>query len=130
MYTNTFKNELTTYQKGNLLLNTCGILFYCRNGARSTAKCTGFIIMVFILFDFILNIPVNKFSVISAHSTKIKMRGSREGVAEGPDPLPGKSETFGALYNTGPDPLENQKLPSQHSILVGNYRLASVLLLG
>ena len=29
--------------------------------------------------------------------TKIKMRGSREGVAEGPDPLPGKSETFGAL---------------------------------
>ena len=31
--------------------------------------------------------------------------------------------------NTGPDPLENQKLPSQHSIL-GNYRPASVLLLG
>ena len=84
----------------------------------------------FILFDFILNIPVNKFSVMSAHSTKIKMRGSREGVAEGPDPLPGKSETFGALYNTGPDPLENQKPPSQHSILVGNYRPASVLLLG
>ena len=53
--------------------------------------------MVFILFDFILNIPVNKFSVVSAHSTKIKNRGSREGVAEGPDPLPGKSETFGAL---------------------------------
>ena len=130
MYTNTFKNELTTYQKGKLLLNTCGISFYCRNGARSTTKCTGFIIMVFILFDFILNIPVNKFSVMSAHSTKINTRGSREGVAEGPDPLPGKSETFGALYNTGPDPLENQKLPSQHSILVGNYRLASVLLLG
>ena len=86
--------------------------------------------MGFILFEFILNIPVNKFSVMSAHSTKIKMRGSREGVAEGPDRLPGKSETFGALYNTGPDPLENQKLPSQHSILVGNYRPASVLLLG
>ena len=51
----------------------------------------------FILFDFILNISVNKFSVKWAHSTKIKMRGSREGVAEGPDPLPGKSETFGAL---------------------------------
>ena len=43
--------------------------------------------MVFILFDFILNIPVNKFSVMSAHLSKIKTRG----------PLPGKSETFGAL---------------------------------
>ena len=53
--------------------------------------------MVFILFDFILNIPVNKFSVMSAISTKITMRGSRDGVAEGFDPLPGKSETFGAL---------------------------------
>ena len=47
--------------------------------------------MVFILFDFILNIPVNNFAVMSAHSTKIKMCRSREGVAEGPDPLPGKS---------------------------------------
>ena len=37
MYTNTFKNELTTDQKRKLLLNTCGILFYCRNGAKSTA---------------------------------------------------------------------------------------------
>ena len=53
--------------------------------------------MVFILFDFIFNIPVNKFSVMSAHSIKIKMRGSREGLAEGPDLIPGKSETFGAL---------------------------------
>ena len=97
MYTNTFKNELTTDQKGKLLLNTCGILFYCRNGAKMYANCKGFIIMVFILFDFILNIPVNNFSVMSAHSTRIKMRGSKEGVAEGPSPLPGKSETFGAL---------------------------------
>ena len=102
MYTKTFKNELTTDQKGKLLLNTCGILFCCRNGAKTTshkayANCTGFIIMFFILFGFILNIPVNNFSVMLAHSTKIKMCGSREGVAEGPDPLPGKSETFGAL---------------------------------
>ena len=37
MYTNTFKNELTTDQKHKLLFNTCGILFYCRNGAKSTA---------------------------------------------------------------------------------------------
>ena len=34
---------------------------------------------------------------IAAHSTKIKMRGSREGVAEGPESHPDKSETFGAL---------------------------------
>ena len=53
--------------------------------------------MVFILLYFNLNIPVNNFSVMSAHSTKIKMRGPREGVAEGPDPLPGKLEAFGAL---------------------------------
>ena len=37
MYTNTFKNELTTDQKRKFLLNTCGILFYCRNDAKSTA---------------------------------------------------------------------------------------------
>ena len=53
--------------------------------------------MFFILFDFILNIPANIFSVMSVHSTQIKMRGSREGVEEGPDPFPGKPETFGAL---------------------------------
>ena len=58
--------------------------------------------MVFSLFDFILNIPVNNFLVLSVHSTKIKMRGSREGVAEGPNPLPGKSETFGALWQYWP----------------------------
>ena len=46
---------------------------------KTYANCTGFIIMVFILIDFILNIPVNKLTVMSAHSTKIKMRGSREG---------------------------------------------------
>ena len=33
----TFKNEVTTDQKGKFLLNTCGILFYCRNGEKSTA---------------------------------------------------------------------------------------------
>ena len=37
MYTNTFKNEVTTDQNGKLLLNTCGILCYCRNGEKSTA---------------------------------------------------------------------------------------------
>ena len=53
MYTNTFKNEVTTDQKGKLLLNTCGILFYCRNGEKSTAikrmQTTGFIITFFFL---------------------------------------------------------------------------------
>ena len=99
MYTNTFKNELTTYQKGKSLLNSKYfiLLSQCRKeySYKTYANCTGFIIF----FDFILNIPVNNFSVISAYSTKIKikMRGSRERVAEGPDPLPGKSETFGAL---------------------------------
>ena len=37
MFINAFKNEVTTDQKGKLLLNTCGILFYCRNGEKSTA---------------------------------------------------------------------------------------------
>ena len=37
MYTNTFKNEVTTDQNGKLLLNTRGSLFYCRNGEKSTA---------------------------------------------------------------------------------------------
>ena len=75
MYTNTFKNELTTDQKGKLLLNTCDFLFYFRNGAKSTAikrmqTVQGSLLFFFILFDFILNIPVNNFSVMSAHSTK------------------------------------------------------------
>ena len=70
MYTNTFKNELTTDQKHKLLFNTCGILFYCRNGAKSTAlkrmqTVQGSLLCFFILFDFILNIPGNNFSVMS-----------------------------------------------------------------
>ena len=81
MYTNTFKNEVTTDQNGKLLLNTCGILFYCRNGEKSTAikrlqTVQGSVLLFFYL---ILNIQVNNFSAMSAHSTKIKMRGSREG---------------------------------------------------
>ena len=141
MYTNTFKKELTTDQKRKLLLNTCGILFYCRNGAKSTAIKRMQTVqgsLLWFLFCLILFLtsqstifqlcrdgsswvePVlsydkcvllkdttqwrrrgqkferSRFS-IAAHSTKMKMRGFREGVAEGPDPHPGKSETFGAL---------------------------------
>ena len=69
MFTNTFKNELTTDQKHKLLLNTCGILFYCRNGVNSTAlkrmQTVQGSLLCFLLFDFILNIAVNNFSVMS-----------------------------------------------------------------
>ena len=83
MYTNTFKNEVTTDQKGKLLLNTCGILFYCRNGEKSTVikrmqTVQGSLLRCFFL-NLIRNIQVNNFSVMSAHSTMNKMRGSREG---------------------------------------------------
>ena len=58
MYINTFKNEVTTDQKGKLLLNTCGILFYCRNGEKSTAikrmqTVQGSLLRVFFIFFFI-----------------------------------------------------------------------------
>ena len=66
---------------------------------------------------------------IAAHSSKIKMRGSREGWQRVLTPTLENWKPLGLFSNTGPDPLENQKLPSQHSIL-GNYRPASVLLLG
>ena len=73
--------------------------------------------MVFIWFDFILNIPVNNFSVMSAHSTEIKMRGSIEGWQRVLTPSLENRKPLGLFSNTGPDPLENQKLPSQHPIL-------------
>ena len=91
MYANTFKNELTTDQKGYFFNY---VWYFISLSYKTYANCTGFIVMVFILFDFFLNIPVKNFSVMSA---KIKMRGSREGVADGPDPLFEKSETFGTL---------------------------------
>ena len=130
MYTNTFKNEVTTDQNGKLLLNTCDILFYCRNGEKSTAikrmqTVQGSVLRFFYL---ILNIQVNNFSAMSAHSTKIKMRGSREGWQRVLVPSLESLKPLGLFSNTGPDPLENLKLLSQHSIL-GYYRPASVLLL-
>ena len=72
--------------------------------------------MVFILFNFILNIPVNKFAVMLAHSTKIKMRGSIEGWQRVLTSFLENWKPLGLFSNTGPDPLENQKQPSQHSI--------------
>ena len=47
------------------------------------------------------------------------MRGSR-GETGGPDPHPGKSQTYkniGFLKTTGPDHLKNYKVPSQDSML-------------
>ena len=110
MYINTFKNEVTTDQKGKLLLNTCGILFYCRNGEKSTAikrmqTVQGSLLRVF--FYLTLNIQENNFSVMSAHSTKIKMRGSREGWQRVLAPSLESRKPSGLLSNTGPDPLEN-----------------------
>ena len=132
MYTNTFKNEVTTDQNGKLLLNTCGILFYCRNGGKSTAikrmqTVQGSVLRCF--FYLILNIQVNNFSAMSAHSTKIKMRGSRDGWQRVLAPSLESRKPLGLFSNTGPGPLENLKLLSQHSIL-GNYPPASVMLLG
>ena len=125
MYTNTFKNELTTDQKGKLLLNTCGILFYCRNGAKAYANCKGFIIMVFILFDFILNIPVNNFQLCRRIQLGLRCADPKRGLQRVLTPSLENQKPLGLFSNTGPDPLENQKLPSQQSIL-GNYRPASI----
>ena len=99
MYTNTFKNEVTTDQKGKLLLNTCGILFYCRNGEKSTAikrmqTVQGSLLSCF--FYLILNIQVNNFQLCRRIQLRLRC-ADPERVAEGPGPLPGKSETFGAL---------------------------------
>ena len=110
MYVNSFKNEVTTDQKGKLFLNTCGILFYCRNGEKSTAikrmqTVQGSLLRVF--FHLTLNIQVNNFSVMSAHSTKIKMRRSREGWQRVLAPSLESRKPLGLFSNTGPDPLEN-----------------------
>ena len=110
MYINTFKNEVTTDQKGKLLLNTCGILFYCRNGEKSTAikrmqTVQGSLLRFF--FYLTLNIQVNNFSAMSAHSTKIKMRGSREGWQRVLAPSLESRKPLVLFSNTGPDPLEN-----------------------
>ena len=50
------------------------------------------------------------------------MRGSRGGTG-GPDPQE-NHKAIGFLSNTGPDPMEVTKLPSQHSML-GHHRPAT-----
>ena len=60
-----------------------------------------------VVFYLTLNIQVNNFSVMSAHSTKIKMRGSREGWQRVLAPSLESRKPLGLFSNTGPDPLEN-----------------------
>ena len=78
MYTYTFKNELTTYQKGKSLLNSWYFISLsqcCKEYSYKTyASCTWFIIMVFILFDFILNIPVNNFQLHRRIQLRLRLR--------------------------------------------------------
>ena len=173
MYTNTFKNELTTDQKHKLLFNACGILFYCRNGAKSTALkrtqtvqgsllCFLFCLILFLTsqwtifrlcrdgsswvepvlsYDYYVllkdttqwrrrgqKFERSRYS-IAAHSTKSKMRGSREGAAEGPDPPPLKiGNLWGSLAILVQIPWKIKSY--QASIPYSNHRPASVLLLG
>ena len=134
MYVNTFKNELTTYQKGKLLLNTCGILFYCRKGAKSTAiKRTQTVQGSLLWFLFCLILFLTPQSTIFQLCRRIQLRlrcaDPERGWQSVLTPSLENRKPLGLFSNTGPDPLENQNLPSQHSIL-GNYRPASVLLLG
>ena len=107
MYINTFKNEVTTDQKGKLLLNTCGTLFYCRNGATAIKRMLTVRGSLLRFFYLTLNIRVNNFSIMSAHSTKIKMRGSREGWQRVLAPSLESRKPLGLFSYTGPDPLEN-----------------------
>ena len=56
--------------------------------------------MVFILFDFFLNIPINNISVMSAHPE----RGWQMVLT----PSLENRKPLGLFSNTGPDPLGNQ----------------------
>ena len=48
---------------------------------------------------------------------RASMRGSRGRGRQGTGPPPEISQSYRFLSNTGPDPLKNHKLPSQHSML-------------
>ena len=85
--------------------------------------------MVFILFDLILNIPVNKFLLCRRIQLRLRCADPKRGWQRVLTPSLENRKPLGLFSNAGPNPMENQKLPSQHSIL-GNYRPASVLLLG
>ena len=131
MYTYTFKNELTTDQKGELLWNTCGILF-CRKGAKSTAIKLMQTVqgsLLWFLFCLILFLTSQSTNFQLCRRTQLKLRCAEveRGWQRVLTPSLENRKPLGLFSNSGP--LENQKLPSQHSIL-GNYRPASVLLLG
>ena len=102
MYTNTFKNELTTDQKGKLLLNTRGILFYCRNGAMSRAikrmqtvqGSLSWFLFCLILF---LTSQSTNFQLYRRIQLRLRCADPERGWQRVLTPIPGKSETFGAL---------------------------------
>ena len=132
MYTNTFKNELTTDQKGKLLLNTCGILFYCRNGAKRTAikrmqTVQGSLLWFLCCLILFLTSQSTNFQLCRRIKLKLRCADPERGWQRVLTPSLENWKPLGLFSNPDPDPLENQKLPSQHSIL-GNYRPASVLL--
>ena len=131
MYANTFKNELTTDQKGKLLLNTCGILFYCHNGAKRTAikrmqTVQGSLLWFLFCLNLFLTSQSTKFQLCRRIKLKLICPDPERGWQRVLTPSLENQKPLGLFSNTDPDPLENQKLPNQHSIL-GNYRPASVL---
>ena len=138
MYNNTFKNELATNQNGKLLLNTCGILFYCRNGAKINVTdikriCKLYRVHYYV-FLFCLILFLTSQSTIFQLCRRIELRlrcadPTERGWQRVLTPSLENRKPLGLFSNTCPDPMVNQTLPSQHSI-VGNYRPASVLLLG
>ena len=100
------------------------------NSNKAYANCTGFIIMVFIHF-FILffTSQSTKFQLCRHIKLKLRYADPVRGWQRVLTPSLENRKPLGLFSNTDPDSLENQKLPNQHSIL-GNYRPASVLLLG
>ena len=112
MYTNTFKNELTTDQKGKLLLNTCGILFYCRNGAKSTAIKRMQTVqgsLFWLLFCLVLFLTSQSTIVQLCRRIQLRLRCAdpERGWQRVLTPSLENRKPLGLFSNTGPDPLEN-----------------------
>ena len=118
-----------------MALDTCGILFYCHNGAKRTAikrmqTVQGSLLwFLFIFFILFLTSQSTKFQLCRLIKLKLRYADPERGWQRVLTPSLENRKPLGLFSNTDPDPLENQKLPNQHSIL-GNYRPASVLLLG
>ena len=112
MYTNTFKNELTTDQKGKLLLNTCGILFYCRNGAKSTAikrmqAVQGSLFWLLFCLVLFLTSQSTIFQLCRRIQLRLRCADPEMGWQRVLTPSLENRKPLGLFSNTGPDPLEN-----------------------